>query len=158
MSNKRFKIYKTPENFCVHNAKFFLENIKDVFGLDNSKTSDVFFNVIQTNKIDLLGLLLIYKFLNYTVKKQCFANPKTDLKNNKTISYELRKIGFQKLVDENFMIKNPDDTKTEFSETDGFFIAPIVLERNASSSDTNLARVTPMYRRNIIKLSRACCV
>lgn len=134
MASKQ-RIYKTPENFCAHNAKFFLENIKDVFDLDNSKTCGVFFNVSQTKKIDLLGLLLIYKFLNYTVKRCCFANPKTDLKNNQTISDELKRIGFQKLVNENFTIKDPDDTKTEFSEKDGFFLAPIVLERGTGKSD-----------------------
>jgi hypothetical protein len=135
MSNKQLIVYKTPENFCVHNAKFFLEDIEDVFELDNSEISDVFFKVMQTKKIDLLGLLLIYKFLNYTVKRRCFANPETDLKSNKTISNELKRIGFQKLVDENFTIKDPDDTKTEYSEMDGFFLAPIVLERGGAKSD-----------------------
>ena len=137
MSNKPSIIYKTPENFCAQNAKFFLKNIEGVFELDNSETSGAFFNVMPTKKIDLLGLLLIYKFLNYTVKKQCFANPKTDLKSNKVVSDELRRIGFQKLVDENFTIKDPDDTKTEYSVKDGFFLAPIVLERASKLEKDN---------------------
>ena len=136
MNNKTI-VYKTPENFCAHNAKFFLADIEKVFAMENSRTNHVFFNVMQTKKIDLLGLLLIYKFLNYTVKKKCFAKPTTDLKNNKTISNELKRIGFQKLVDENFAIKDPDDTKTEYSENDGFFLAPIVLERASKSIKDN---------------------
>lgn len=145
-------LYKTPENFCAHNVKYFLENIKGIFELDNSETDGAFFNVMQTKKIDLLGLLLIYKFLNYTVKKRCFANPQTDLKNNKTISNELRRIGFQKLVDENFTIKDPDDTKTEYSEKDGFFLAPIVLER-ASEKDNGIETKIKNYY-NDIKISQ----
>lgn len=136
MNNKQI-VYKTPENFCAHNAKFFLADIEEVFEMENSKTSHVFFTVMQTKKIDLLGLLLVYKFLNYTVKKECFAKPSTDLKNNKIISSELKRIGFQKLVDENFTIKDPDDTKTEYSENNGFFLAPIVLERSSKSNTDN---------------------
>lgn len=136
MNNKPI-VYKTPENFCAQNAKYFLENIQNVFALENSRTSNVFFNVMQTKKIDLLGLLLVYKFLNYTVKKECFSKPTTDLKNNKMISNELKRIGFQKLVDDNFTIKDPDDTKTEYSENDGFFLAPIVLERTSNSNKDN---------------------
>ena len=91
MNNKQI-VYKTPESFCAHNAKFFLADIEEVFKMDNSKTSHVFFKVMQTKKIDLLGLLLVYKFLNYTVKKECFSNPTTDLKNNKMISNELKNV------------------------------------------------------------------
>lgn len=137
MGNKYSKIYKTPENFKIQNAKFFLQDIAEVFGMDNKKKSGVFFNVMQTKQIDLLGLLLIYKFLNYTVKKQCFLNPQTDLKNNRIISEEMKRIGFKKLVDENFTIKDPDDTKTEYSEMDGFFIAPIVLEKTSYIQQIN---------------------
>ena len=137
MNNKQI-IYKTPKNFCAQNARFFLKNIEGVFKLDYSETNGVFFNVMQTKQIDLLGLLLVYKFLNYTVKKQCFANPQTDLKNNKTISSELKRLGFQKLVDENFTIKDPDDTKTEFTEMGGFFLAPIVLERRGGADKDNI--------------------
>lgn len=159
MSNK-LKIYKTPANFCVQNAKFFLKDIEDVFGLNGSRTRNVFFEVMQTKKVDLLGLLLIYKFLNYTVKKKCFANPQTDLKNNKKISDELRRLGFKKLVDENFTIKDPDDTKTEFSELDGFFLAPIVLDRDPKSCKNNIveAKIRNYYNDTRISQGLLQCI
>lgn len=159
MNNKQI-VYKTPESFCAHNAKFFLADIEEVFKMDNSKTSHVFFKVMQTKKIDLLGLLLVYKFLNYTVKKECFSNPTTDLKNNKMISNELKRIGFQKLVDENFTIKDPDDTKTEYSENDTFFLAPIVLERTSNSNKDNYieTRIRNYYNDTRISQGLLQCI
>ncbi len=159
MYNKQ-TLYKTPENFCVQNAKYFLANIEGIFQMKDLKKSGVFFNVIQTKKIDLLGLLLIYKFLNYTVKKKCFFNPKTDLRSNKYISEEMIHVGFEKLVNENFSIKNPDETKTTFKQVDGFFIAPIVLENTAEKNIDNsiVKKITKYYNDTQITAGLLQCI
>lgn len=123
-------VYKTPENFSVSNVKYFIANVSDIFKLENSQQKDVLFDVSPTKKIDLLGQLLIYKFLDFSRIKKCFYNPETNLKKVKYVSDEMKKMGFKKLVDENFRIKAKDEDIPQYSEKDGFFIAPIVLEKS----------------------------
>ena len=159
MSNKYPIIFKTPKKFCVQNVKYFLINIERIFGMENKHQVGVFFNVANTKKVDILGLLLIYKFLNYTVKKHCFANPATNLRDNKEVSRMMKKIGFEKLVDENFTIKNPDETKTDYTESEGLFIAPIVLRRDGCNNINKVEKkIKDYYNQNEISSSILQCI
>lgn len=159
MSNKYRIIFRTPQKFCVQNVKYFLENIECIFEMENQHQSGVFFDVYNTEKVDILGLLLIYKFLNYTVKKHCFVNPITNLRDNKEVSGMMKKIGFEKLVDENFTIKNPDETKANYSVSEGLFIAPIVLRRDGCESINKVEKkIKDYYKENEISSSILQCI
>lgn len=127
----------TPENFSVCNVSYFLKNIESVFKLENVQQENVLFDVSRTKKIDLLGQLLIYKFLDFSRIKKCFRNPKTNLKNIKYVSDEMKKMGFKNLVDENFLMSSMNEDIPAYSERDGFFIAPIVLEKERKVSLVN---------------------
>lgn len=134
------KTYCAPKNFVHLNAKYFLQNITSIFTMEGKRIPNVFFKVEKDTKADILGLLLIYKFLDFTVQKNCFENPETDLKNSKTISDQMRQIGFKKLVDENFNIKSIHEgveQNPSFSEQNTFFIAPLVLDKSQKSVGTN---------------------
>lgn len=127
-------IFRTPKAFSVNTVKYFLENVTDVFRLEGKQIRNVLFDVLPTSSIDLLGQLLIYKFMDFTRNKNCFFNPKTSLPSNRYVSNEMKKMGFKKLVDENYRIKPSDKEDVPvYSEEKGFFIAPIVLERNQST-------------------------
>ena len=155
------KTYFTPEKFTAQNAKDFLQNIEEVFSLVSVQKRGVFFDVSRTTKdIDILGQLLIYKFLDFTAKKQCFFNPITNLKENKKVSEEMKRIGFKKLVDENFKTKDPIDNQPTYSQTTDFFIAPIVLERTQNSSITNNTelKIIDYYKNPIISTGILHCI
>lgn len=127
-----YKIYSTPENFTHQNVKYFLQNIAAIFCMKNSGVPKVIFKVKDTKKVDILGLLLIYKFIDFTVKNRCFENPKTDLKKNRIIFEQMIQIGFKKYIDENFGDLKDDDlveSNPNFTANKNFFIAPLVLNR-----------------------------
>lgn len=158
MNNKYPIIFTTPTIFCVQNIKYFLQNIESIFKMDNQQQESVYFDVRNTKKVDILGLLLIYKFLNYTVQKRCFLNPKTNLRDNKYLLSEMKKIGFEKLIDENFVIKNLSETKLSFSESDGLFIAPIILRRDGQSINDVEIKIKNYYKENEISSAILQCI
>lgn len=159
MRNKK-TIYKTPENFSVLNVKYFIANISNIFNLENVQQKDVLFDVSPTKKIDLLGQLLIYKFLDFSRIKKCFSNPETNLKNVKYVSDEMKKMGFKKLVDENFKIKTTDEDIPQYSEKDGFFIAPIVLERSRENViDKSVEKkINEYYKKSTVSSGILQCI
>lgn len=126
-------IFKTPPTLSNQYVEVFIRNIKDIFGMVNTKRRDVLFDVSNTKNIDILGLLLIYKFFDFTVKKNCFINPKTNLDKNKKVSDEMKKTGFKNIVDEYFTYKDPIEEDLKYSQTKDFFLAPIILEKGKSN-------------------------
>ena len=76
------KIYRTPKNFSVCSARQFLSEVESIFTLANLKVPGVELDTLQTEKADILGQLLLYKFIEYTIHKSCFHSPITNLNRN----------------------------------------------------------------------------
>lgn len=160
MNNERV-VFRTPCVFTVNTAKYFLENVSDVFHLEGKQIKNVLFDVYPTTSIDLLGQLLIYKFMDFTRNKNCFFNPKTSLPSNRYVSNEMKKMGFKKLVDENYRIKPSDEEDIPvYSENKGFFIAPIVLERNQTGEIDKFAekKIRDYYSNSILTSGILQCI
>lgn len=145
------KIYRTPENFNEVNIRHFIENVQDVFSLNGKGIANVFFDVSHTTKISIIGQLLIYKFMEYTFHKQCFFKPKTNLntKDARYVNKELKKMGFNKLVDECFTEHSTEDDNFIFQDDGICFVSPIILERNSGVSGVgkmNEVKIANYYR------------
>lgn len=131
------KVFKTPEVFNHLHIKDFLESIKDLFLLYGKQVPDVFFDVSGTERINIIGALLVYKFLDYSVHNHCFFSPKTNIstKNTKNIiTSELISMGFKKLVEENFKEPIPLDKELIFQDNGDCFISPTVLDKDTAIS------------------------
>lgn len=122
--------YHTPEVFTQQYARYFLSSVESMFGFSGKNVPNFFFDLSKTKTINILGLLLIYKFLEYTVEHKCFKNPVCNLRECHYVSKELERYGFKKLV---YAFINDDipNYDLKFKEEDEFFIAPIVLDRGA---------------------------
>lgn len=147
-------IYKTPKNFTAPSIRSFISDIRGIFSLQEKQVSDVFFDVSETENINILGALLIYKFLDFTVHKKCFLRPTTNLnlKSSKYIASELKKMGFRQLVEECFTEKTLDDENFTYQENNNCFISPTVLERNSGISGigkSNEKRINDYYAYDI---------
>ena len=57
-----------------------------MFGFSGKNVPNFFFDLSKTKTINILGLLLIYKFLEYTVEHKCFKNPICNLRDINDIS------------------------------------------------------------------------
>lgn len=129
-------IFKTPEVFSPHSVKYFIKEVSPLFKMANKAVPNVLFNADGLKKTNLLGQLLIYKFMEYSFKKNCFHKPEFSIK--KDIFNEFKKTGFQNLV-----LSYVNDTKKEFEklkfeEEDGVFIAPINLVNFENDDYQNL--------------------
>ena len=71
-----------PKNLSVCSAKQFLSEVEPIFSLANAKVKGVELDTSQTEKADIFGQLLLYKFIEYTIHKGCFSGPSTNLKGN----------------------------------------------------------------------------
>lgn len=88
----------------------------------------------NTKKVDLLGILLIYKFLEYSVTENCFMNPGVYLPD--FIKKKMKFYGFHDLVSD---LMSGNDTRKEFERLKidvkkDFFIAPIALLKGVEYS------------------------
>jgi hypothetical protein len=131
-----------PRNLSVCNAKQFLDEVEHIFALPGSKEVGVELDTSQTDKADIFGQLLLYKFIEYTIHQGCFKNPSTNLKNNAKLKNLLDITGFLPFVNEfmnkkNNILKNdiPEEYKLEWKEADKFYIAPIVLSKTNDYSE-----------------------
>lgn len=130
------KVYRTPKNFSVCAARQFLDEVESIFSLANVKVPGVELDTSQTEKADILGQLLLYKFIEYTIHSSCFSMPKTNLKSNTKLKDKLDQTGFLPFFNEfmnkkNNELKNdiPRDYNLDWKEADAFYIAPIVLSK-----------------------------
>ena len=136
------KKYRMPKNLSVCAAKQFLDEVEPIFQLNNAKIEGVELDTSQTEKADIFGQLLLYKFIEYTIHKSCFSGPSTNLKANYRLKSLLDRTGFLPFVNEfmnkkNNQLKNdlPEDYRLEWKEDDKYYIAPIVLSKTTSYSD-----------------------
>ena len=138
-------VYHTPEIFTEQYSRSFLDSVEPIFRLTKKEVPNFLFDLSKTRKINILGLLLIYKFLEYTVENDCFKKPICNINDSKYVSGELERYGFKKLVSA-FINGVEPNYNLKFKEEDEFFIAPILLDRNSA-----IASVEGQYAGKINK-------
>ncbi len=122
------KLYTPPKSFLPNTTLEFLRNVESIFDLEGEKVRDVYFLIGRVEKIGILGLLLIYKFIEYTATHACFESPQ--LLNSEYIKNELKRYGFWNLIQDYKQIKEEDVYRNlNFQKSDSFFIAPMPLLR-----------------------------
>ena len=135
------------KSFTASSIITFLRQASGIFNPQSRNITDFIFYVDRVEKIDILGMLLIYKFIEYTSQKGCFIGPQ--LKYNEMIANKLKQSGFWGLIDSFMMNKDVDYKQLDYYQ-DGksFFIAPIVLFRSGNSINENnfLKKVRIFYQ------------
>ena len=81
--------------FCV------VEDIvSPIFDLEHKQIEHVKVDTHLVERMDIVGVLLIYKFVEYTSKKACFKSP--EMIGNKNFLYEMQRLGFWELLNSFF--------------------------------------------------------
>ena len=120
-------IFQTPPKLTYVNVDSFIRIAKPIFDWANKRLPNVRFDTSTTIKLDSIGALLIYKFFEYTVHKNCFSNPKTIIKGYVKDEIERRLI--KSLVDTFINYEKPQYNKLRFSSYNKLFISPILLKK-----------------------------
>lgn len=151
-------IFRTPPEFTITAAKFFLKEVENVFGWEDQRKVNFRLEMGRTNEIDIFGQLLLYKFLEYSVKHHCFYYPKINV--NSRVTEELKKSTFWSLI--NDFIRNQDVNYNElkFREFKGIFIVPINLTTKTRGEAEALyaPRITSYYQDRHVQFVVLSCM
>ena len=137
------KIYNVPKQLNVSGALQFLRMAEDIFYIRQNRIPDVKLSLDMVNEIDTFGQLLIYKYVEFTTKNDCFFSPY--IITNPYVDEKLKESGFQNLLNAFIYSKDIDYRKLDYQEDgDSFFFAPIVLDRDRNISEKD--KMTPRIK------------
>lgn len=122
-------IFQTPEKMTSVNVDLFIQMASPIFEYQDQLLPNVRFDTSTTKKLDSIGALLIYKFFEFTVHKNCFASPKSTIKGY--VKDELERRLIKSLVDTFINYEKPQYNKLKFISTDNLFISPILLKKDS---------------------------
>lgn len=112
--------YIVPKSLDANNILDFLRMTEDVFKMKGQLIPNVMFDLSNVNRTNILGLLLIYKFVEYTSINDCFKNPL--LQYNNYVEEELKKYGFWELLQAYMNEKDFNYRDLDFKDEGRFFI------------------------------------
>lgn len=138
------KIFYSPEILTHQYISFFLREVEPLFKMRGCNEKGIFVDTSKTRKINILGLLLLCKFFEYSIQKDCFLNPKCNLDVCKGLLREIDKNAFKPMFQQFMHFRIPEDYSMEFKQNDGVFIAPMILNRGQSREKTEVS-----YRNKI---------
>lgn len=119
-------------NVCtIQMIRAFLDTMAPIFEMKGKRVEHVNLVVRDIKRMDIVGVLLVYKVVEYTSRKKCFNSPKL-LADSKFV-VELQKKGFRELM-ESFVKGFPPNFETlKYQFYDNVFIAPIKLNAISES-------------------------
>ena len=128
MDNKKttFDI-KIPIKCVADEILSFLKSVEVIFSWKNQKKPNVLFNLSEVRDIDILGLLLSYKIIEFCVENQCICN--SHLRTNEYVDKKLSEFKFQELLNSYLENRRADYTNLDFIQGKKLFIAPFPLLR-----------------------------
>jgi hypothetical protein len=129
-------LFEFPKILKPNSIYQLLNSLERAFSMEEKLEPNVIINLQKVKKTSLLGILLNYKFIEYTYKHNCFRKP--ELFVNDYIEKEWERYGFTKLIYS--FVSNRDLTERNYKNLkvqvdDRFIIAPQALLRSKNYSD-----------------------
>ena len=93
--------------------------------MEHKKIEHVKVDTHLVERMDIVGVLLIYKFVEYTSKKACFKSP--EMIGNKNFLYEMQRLGFWELLNSFFLNLPGNYASLKYQLFENVFIAPVRL-------------------------------
>ena len=147
-------LFEFPKILKPNSIYELLNSLEQAFSMEEKLVPDVVINLQKVKKTSLLGILLNYKFIEYTYKNNCFKKP--NLFVNEYIEKEWERYGFTKLI--HSFVSNKDLTERNYKNLkvfvdDRFIIAPQALLRSKDYSDKFLKseflpKIEEYYKKN----------
>lgn len=117
--------YILPPICTIQRIKQYLDIASPIFGMEHKKIEHVTVDTHLVERMDIVGVLLIYKFVEYTSKKACFKSP--EMIGNKNFLYEMQRLGFWELLNSFFLNLPGNYASLKYQLFENVFIAPIRL-------------------------------
>lgn len=120
-----------PRHFKTNSIVDFINDCKVIYSLSNRKERGFLLDLSKVNECSMIGVLLVYKIIEFSIKNNCFIRPAYLM----SIEFQkaLEKYGFTNLIltylaDKSVAEKEFINLKVSIS--DSFIIAPQALLRN----------------------------
>lgn len=128
-----------PKHFTASSLISFIQNCEDVFRLVNKREKGFLLDLSKVQQASMLGVLVIYKLVEYTFTHHCFERPAIYLDN--PIKEAFKKYGFSSLILTYMADRRAAEEeykKLKVSIGENFIIAPQALLRNDKHSTESL--------------------
>ncbi len=109
-----------------------------IYSLEGANKPDYHFVIREILDMDLLGVLIVYKILEYSYKQGCFRKPTFNCipkEVNKKFQQNIKKYGFGELISECFDNSEEAYKNLKTETIDGFLVAPMALSNNAQEAE-----------------------
>jgi hypothetical protein len=125
-------VIKIPEIINASNTISFLRNVAVIFENENKKTEDFAMDLSGVKKINVLGMLLIYKIIEFSVEKKCFHLPYIIFES--FLEEKLDEYEFLPLINAYIQLQDssPKMKNLKVQMTEKFILAPQPLLRNSN--------------------------
>ena len=139
-------IYTLPKNFNHNSIDDFLLRFGTIFSKIDKLEPDVVVECGSIRKISVIGVMLLYKWMDFTLKKQCFLNPEIFVEEKDELMESLGKYNFLELM-RGIIDKVPAKKEQKIYESlkvrqeNNLIIAPQPMIRGNSLTRDNLHRI-----------------
>lgn len=141
--------FTPPKYFKANDILTFLTDVEKAFSLKDKMTPDVVFDLSKVDSTNILGVLLMYKFIDFTYNNNCFHKP--EVITNDYVNKLWRKYGFWDLISLYISNKNVLDKgykRLNIKVEDNFIIAPQPLLRNDNySNEVLVTKFLPQIKK-----------
>lgn len=115
-----------------------LYRIQSVFDAEEKMLRNFELDLSSVTRINIIGVLILYKFMSYSLDKRCYDRPKVYYSTNEVLKRKIEEYGFNNLIyglinnagkkGEDKMLK-----KLKIKNVDNFLIAPRALFQSDST-------------------------
>ena len=133
-----------PKHFNASSVVTFINNSEIIFKLIDKKEKGFLLDLSKVEKASMLGALVLYKIIEYSITRNCFEQPMILFDPKSTIAQALERYGFTELIlaymaDKDKTLKEYKSLKISIG--DNFIIAPQVLLRGDRKSREDINRI-----------------
>lgn len=157
-------IYTVPKYFNHNHIDGFISKFEHMFKLKNGSKSGLILDCKSIQNISIIGVLILYKVMEYSLKNKYFVNP--EIRISGIFSGAIEKYGFTKLMKN---IINGDIPKLRIFEdldvtvSDNLIIAPQPMIRGESINQETLRtiyapKVASFYDNDLVSEMVLTCI
>lgn len=138
-----------PDRLVMNNIFELVRKLNFMYKEQGKNKPNVYLILRSLKEIDILGILILYKFMDFSLRERCFKSPNFHNEVKSEFNKQVKQYGFDNLISECYrdrmeMKKNFDNLKVEIK--DNFLIAPIAIKSEEEINKSALKQIESYYK------------
>jgi anti-sigma regulatory factor (Ser/Thr protein kinase) len=151
--DRRIKIIYLPSRIDRNNVPEVISKLEYIFQSSGKDIPNIFLNFENVRVLDITGVLVLYKFLEFSVNHRCFKNPQFNLTQNRVLENRIERYGFSTLIAKLMDNKTKEQYYKNLSTqvTEDFILAPVAMikgEDSTTQKENALKKIVSYYGDN----------